>query len=549
MTSGILGTALSGLMAFQQELNTTSNNIDNVNTEGYSRQSVNLAAKPALATGYGYVGSGVQITGITRSYNQFVSQQLRSSTSAYGEANQLYTSSSQLDNLISDSSTGLSSVLSTFFNDVSEVSNDPSSTSARQVMLGGAQSLTNTFNNLANQFNSLRSQVNSDMSSAISNINSYAQGIAALNKQIVSAEGQGSRQQTPNNLLDQRDLLLKKISQYADVSVVNQKDGGINVYIGQGQSLVQGGDASVMALQASPTDPTHNQVSLDGQNITDYLNGGELSGMLKFRDQVLDPAQQQLGLVAAGLTVKFNAVHEQGYDLNGTVGKPFFSLGSPAIPVTADPNLPGGGTVTATYDSANIGQLQPSDYKLNYSAGTYTLTRLSDHKVVASGSSMPMSVDGLKINVTSAPTADASFLIRPTFDAAQNISTAVQDPSQIAAAGSLSSQGTAQPGDNTNALKLADLANQPVLIGGKTIAQTYNQIVSQVGTATQTAKVGQAAQQTALNQATQAQSNISSVNLDQEAANLVKYQNAYQAAAKVISVSNSIFNTLITAVQ
>lgn len=546
--TGLLGTALSGLMASQSALNTASNNIANVNTVGYSRQSVELSAKPAQFTGSGYVGQGVNIATVSRSYNQFITNQLTSSTSAYAQSNTLSTLASGVDNLIAGQSTGLSPVLTAFSNAVTGVANDPTSLPARQAMLSAAGSVTQQLNTMSSQFGDLRNQANNQMQASVDNINSYAAGIATLNNQIVAYSNGPSAGQPPNDLLDQRDALVAKIAEQVSVSTTSQKDGSISVLIGMGQSLVSGTSVSKLSLAGSSTDLSHKNVILGGQDITAQITGGELSGALSFRDKILDPAQQQLGLVAAGFAVQFNAAHTAGYDLNGNAGTAMFNIGTPAV----ISNAASAGSITATYDPSSLGQLTASDYQLSYDGTNFSLKRLSDNTVTTFPGPPPTTITGPGFDISAGATvaANDSFLIRPTFDAAQNISTAITDPSLIAAAGTSGGPGSPNTGDNTAALNLANLGSQPVLSGGKaTFNDAYKQLVSNVGTSTQAAKTNSSALQAALNQATAAQQSLSGVNLDEEAANLVKFQQSYQAAAKVIAMTSSLFASLLGAVQ
>lgn len=548
--TGILETALSGLFASQRSLETASHNIANVNTEGYSRQRVELSARPPQYTGAGYIGQGVNIANITRSYDQFINQQLNSSTSAFAESDSLTTMASQVDTLVGNNDSGLPATLKSFFSAVNDVANDPTSIPARQVVIGQANSLASQFNDMASSFQSLRDQTNKQMQSNVDDINSYAQAVADLNVKITAEYGRTSGSQLPNDLLDQRDALLGKIAEKINASVINMDDGSVSVIIGKGQSLVSGGNSATLSLAGSAFDNSYKDIVINGQPITQSISGGELSGALKFRDQVLDPAQRQLGVLAAGLSLQFNALQNGGFDLNGAGGKDFFALGGTglSVPVTVNSSLSGGGSITASYDPANTASLNPSDYRLDYDGSNYTLTRLSDKKTIniAGFPGSSVNVEGMTISLATPPTGVSSFLIQPAFHAAENLKVNISDPKEIAAAGN----GLSVPGDNTNALKLANLEQQPTLSGGSaTLSSAYGQLVSQVGTMTQSAKTSQSAQQVLLNQAKQTRENLAGVNLDEEAANLVKFQNAYQAAAKAISVANSLFDTIIGAVR
>lgn len=549
--SGVLGTALSGLMAFQRSLDTTSHNIANVNTEGYSRQRVELAANTPNFLGGNFIGQGANVAAVSRNYDQFINNQLASTTSAFGESDALATLASRVDNIVSSEATGLSSNLKSFFNAVNGVANDPSSIPARQVVTSEAGSLSQQFNRLSAKFDDLNNQANSQMQGTVDEINLYAESLANLNSKI-AFETSRSGNNLPNDLLDQRDVLINKIADKVSASAIPQQDGTVNVFIGKGQSLVLGANSAKLSLAASSTDPSRKEVVLGGQQISKDITGGELSGVIKFRDQILEPAQQQLGLVAAGVAVQFNAVHTTGFDLNGDVGTNMFSLGSPALDVPVIPKPGTVGTITATYDASTIGQLTPSDYEFSYDGSNFSLKRLSDNTVTTFAGPPPLTIagPGFSISTGASMVANDSFVIRPTFEAAKKITSLITDPGKIAAAGTTGGSGSPVTGDNTVALSLANLEKAATLSGGKsTLSNAYGQLVSQVGSLTQSAKVNSTAQEALLNQAQQDRENLAGVNLDEEAANLIKFQQSYQAAAQVVSVASSLFDTLISAVR
>ena len=542
MATGIIGTALTGLMAFQRSMQTISNNVANVNTDGYSRQSTNLGSATATFDNGNYIGNGVDVTNVTRSYDKFISNNLRTSASALGDADRFQAMTKQVDNLMANPETGMSNSMKSFFNAVNTVASDPTSLPARQVMTSEAKTLTTQFNSVSTQLESLRSQNNGYMQANIDDINTYTKNIADLNTKI-SAVTHGGGSKFPNELLDQRDQLLVKLSENVDVSVFTHADGAIDVFIGQGQALISGDSRSKLSLSNSTTDSTQKDILMNGQNVSGQFSSGSLAGTVRFRDQVLDPAQQQLGLVAAGLGISFNEVHKQGMDLNGTVGKDMFVFEPTEIPVyTKNGNQ--GGEINATFDRTTLNQLRASDYQLDYKAGAYSLTRLADNtKVVLPTGGLPTTVDGIKINEVKAPTGTASFIIRPTYQAAKNINAVIVNPKEIAAA------ATAESGDNTNALALANLETKNTLIDNRTFNSSYQQMVAQVGSSTNAANVSLSAQKALNNQATEARANFAGVNLDEEAANLIKFQNAYQASSQVVAISRSLFDSLLGAIR
>ncbi len=539
MSSNLLSTALSGLVAFQRSLDTTSHNIANVNTEGYSRQRAELATKPAEFIGSGFLGKGVDVENITRVYDQFVNNQLRSSASAFGEVDKFHQLSAQIDNIIADDSIGISPALNSFFNAVNDVADDPTSIPARQVMLSETEFLVHNFNNIGGRFGDANDRVNADLAAIVDEINAIASSIAELNISIVADVGRASGRQEPNDLLDQRDLLLLQLAEKIDVAVLDQEDGSVSVFIGQGQALVLGPVVTKLSLENSAIDPSLKEIHMNGQDISRHLSGGELTGVLRFRDEVLGSVQQQLGLLVAGLAIEFNGLHNTGFDLNGVAGADLFSFGTPEIPVV-DLVSAAGGTVTATFKSS-AENLEASDYRVDFSSPTaFTITRLSDNSTV-----LPIDV-GFDLALVGTLTAGDQFFVRPTFQVAKNISSQITDPKAIAASQTVSTL----PGDNRIALELAGLRTAPLLSGGSaSFSQVYEQFVGSVATATQSARISRSAQEALYNQARGARENVSGVNLDEEAANLIKFQNSYQAAAQAINISRTIFDTLLGAVQ
>ncbi|MGZ5054001.1 MAG: flagellar hook-associated protein FlgK, partial [Methylobacter sp.] len=392
--SGLLSTSLSGLTAAQRSLETVQHNISNVNTEGYSRQRVEQGTNPAMLTGDGYIGQGVDVTNITRSYDQFINKQLSSSISAFGEVDHYHLLASRIDNITADPSTGIAPSMNRFFNALNEVANDPTSIPSRQVLLSEAGVLTQNFNTMNNRFEEIRTQNNNDMRGMVDDINSLAKSIANLNVQIADGLGKGQGIRQPNDLLDQQDALLSKLAAIVNVSVVPQKDGTSSVFIGNGQALVLRGSAAEFTTLQSEFDPGRLEIGIktagSTQDVTNQITGGSLGGALRFRDEVLDPSQQKLGRVAVGLAMEINATHKNGFDLNGTAGLDLFKFsGVATVPVTPSSLNTGNAVVTANFQNSNplaASSLDYSDYKLTYvNAGSgvdYTLTRIRDNQVM-----------------------------------------------------------------------------------------------------------------------------------------------------------------------
>lgn len=542
MSSNLLSIATSALQVTQQALATTSHNIANVNTEGYSRQRVDAATRDPMFVGAGFVGTGVKTAAIQRSYDQFLETQLRSATSSLAEIDQYHLLASRIDNLVADPDVGISSALANFFNAVHDAASDPTSIPARQALLSESQTLTDRFHTLDARLQEIDRQVFSDLQTQTDTINSIASQIAALNQRIVAAS---SRPQAspPNDLLDQRNRLITQLAEKIHLTQVPHDNGAVSIFIGSGQALVQENEAAKLSVQPNALDPRRPEIVLETASmtstITNQVKGGQLGGTLRFRNEVLEPTQAKLGLLATGLGLEFNRLHRLGFDLDGNTGQDFFT--PLAIPVYQD------GTGTIAVDYVNTSDLVPSDYLLEYDGANYTLTRLSD-RTQTTLTSFPATIDGIQIDITAAPTGPSRFLIRPTAEAASNLQPALTDPRRFAAAEIDTSTGAI--GANGIALDLAALESAKPMLGGKASFQdAYRQIVAEVGTLTRAAQISRAGQEALKQQAIQAREAVSGVNLDEEAANLVKFQQAYQAAAQVVTAAQQTFDALINAIR
>ncbi len=439
---GLLSTGISGLLSTQRALAVTSQNIANVNTEGYSRQRVDLSSRAPQALGEGFIGRGVYVADIERVYDEFITQQIRTNTAGFNQAEQFYSLASQVDNLLADPQAGLLPTLGGFFDALQAVANDPTSSAARQVLLSDSRSLEDRFRFLSQRLDTLQESVNAGLGNMVVEVNGITDAIASLNRDINIALSTGNGQ--PNDLLDQRDALIGRLSEYVAVTTVPQDDGSLNVFIGNGQAVVAGTESRALSVQPSAFDPERMEVAYTAAAkpviISDQLSGGRIGGLVDFRNRVLEPSQNALGLIAVGLTSMVNEQHRMGMDLKGNLGGDFFvPIDTNTSPTTAD--------VFANRDNAGDGQLQvvfadssqavASDYRLERNGSQYTLIRLQDNftTVLTNFPATTAVVDGLELTLASGALADGdSFLIRPLRNGARNFSLAIEDPALIAAA-------------------------------------------------------------------------------------------------------------------
>lgn len=440
--SGILSNAISGLQASQNALRTAGHNISNANTQGYSRQEVNYVTRPEqIAGGAGYIGSGVTTASIERVVNEFVTTQLRSDTSTYNQLNKYSLNISKVDKLFAEASTGLSGSLQSFFAALQNGANDPASTPARQLIITEAQSLSSRFNNLYQRMADIEKSVNGEVRTVTSQINSLATSIAELNQSIGEAVASGGGNQ-PNDLLDKRDETLRQLAELVSIQVVKESTGDLNVFIGNGQPLVLGASSSSFSVT------NDGQIQLRANSavidITEQVSGGQIGGLLSFRDEVLSPSMNELGRIAISMSEEFNNLQQQGLDLDNDYGqKMFVDINDPVNAVnrvkhSSGNQQPYDRQLNVTITDTN--QLTASDYRFDIVPGTtnYVVTRLADDQVVKQGGlsgAYPFSIefDGVSLNLTSGSFQGGdSFLVQPTRNGSQDIKALLQRPEDLA---------------------------------------------------------------------------------------------------------------------
>ncbi|MEW8655542.1 MAG: flagellar hook-associated protein FlgK [Candidatus Thiodiazotropha endolucinida] len=650
----ILSIGVSGLIANRHALDTTGHNISNVNTEGYSRQRIDFNTREPFLSPAGYLGTGVESSEIQRQYDSFVAGQMRTSLTVSSDLRAYYGEAQRLDDLVADPDAGIQPTIQNFFDALQGLADDPTSIPARQLALTEAESMADRFHYFNQQFDDTRTRTNGQIGYNVGEINRLAQNIADINADIKLAYGS-----TPNDLLDKRDQLVNELSEQVDIQILQQTDGAYNVFIGRGQPLVMDTTAATLGTQPSGLDPSHLEItfnySFGTQIITDQISGGTIGGLLRFRNEILDPTQDRVGLVALGIADQLNTQHQLGLDLDGLVGGALFNTSS----VQVLPQPGNGSSITVDYD--NVSNLTGNSYELIYDGADFILHNLvsGTTQTLAAGSNI---VDGLDININAAGaiTGD-TFLIQPTRTASLDIDLLINDVRRLAAGGPVQvrpavdgngnplnggdarvtqpanssmaglplaggdiqlvyddqggptsgfevyypgsvpgvdpfddfivydnlntaaiagtqvpsaqfaayggisfaisgvpadgdsftiSNNTNGSSDNRNALSLQNLQNQNLLLGGTaTFDATYIQMVSDVGSKTRHAELNLGAQESLLVRAQEAMAEISGVNLDEEAAKLIQFQQAYQASAQVISVAGTLFDTLLGAVR
>ena len=643
----LLSIGKTGLYAAQAGLATTGNNITNANVAGYSRQVAVQATAISMGGSNGYIGTGTQIAQVKRYSDDFLNAQVRTAQASSSGLDAYQAQVQQIDNLLADTTSGLSPALQDFFSAVQNLTGDGAGVSSRGSFLTSADTLAARFQSMTGRLEEIRKGVNTQLTASVTTINTYAKQIAQLNDKIGQLTEAGGLN-PPNDLLDKRDQLIMDLNKQVKATVVPGDNYSLTVSIGNGQPLVVGVNAFELAATNSPTDQTrvtigyvtHGKVTPMAESA---LTGGELGAVLQFRSQSLDLAQNSLGRVAIALATTMNDQNKLGLDGNGNPGGDIFTIAPADVTKNVNNNQTSTTAITATVVDAT--QLTTSNYKVDFDGTNFNVYRLSDNKKTVISpfpQTEPQVIDGLAFDIQGTADSGDNFLVRPTQNGAANFKLALTDGAQIAAAAPIATSvpltnsgtgkisagsvdknylaapltgpvtlaydkatgelsgfpagqdvnvtvngatttypaGTNPPfqdgasytvagmsftmngapgngdtftiapntglGDTRNAGLMGDLQSKNILDGGKATYQSaYATLVSTIGNKTREVQANAEAAAAQLTQAETAANNVSGVNLDEEAANLLKYQQAYQASGKVMQIADTIFNALL----
>ncbi len=489
----ILSIGQSALAAAEIGIATTGNNIANASTPGYSREVVQQTEGFSQGSGSGFVGSGVNVSTVQRQFSSFAAQQTNAAQASSSSLSTWYTQIQQIDNMLGDTTSGLTPTMQSFFSGMQTLSSNPSSLAARQAVLGDAQTMTSQFQSMGSQLDQINQGINTQITDSVGSINTIASQIAQLNQEI-SVVQNGTPQtgtgqngttvvQPANTLLDQRDQLVSQLNQQVAANVVQESNGQYDVYIGNGQPLVLGSQTYALSTSESNLNPSQLAVSYTANGQTQQLpdnslTGGALGGALSFRNQSLDSAQNSLGLLAIGMGSTLNAQQALGVDLNGNPGQAIFSVGTPEV-YSAASNT-GTGTLSATISNTNA--LTGQDYQLSYNSGTYTMTPVTGG-TPTTFTSFPQTIGGVTYSMSGTPANGDMFLVRPTANGADSFNTIMTNPVALAAASPVVTSTVSDPtvmtalgtsNTGTGTISSADIGSNTVSPFSAPVTLTYN---------------------------------------------------------------------------
>ncbi len=673
MSDNLLRIGTSAVLANSTLLNTTSNNIANINTEGYVRQRTEFQSQ--------MLGLGVGKGTTERLVSEFTLKQLRRDISHHSYAQQYVTEANRVDALFSSPANSIATGINDLFKQFQIANNEPATVANRQLIIGSSQALLDKFNTLSSLVLDQENFVNQQLDIYTSETNAYIKQIADLNIEIASF-GTGASRPVPLDLLDKRDLAIQKLSEMVEIRTLDAENGEKQVFLATGQSLVvERGGFNLISLRADP-DPSERELKLQLSTRTSIERdidiekvGGKIGGLLAFREEILVPTQNRLGQLALSMTDALNTQNRLGMNLNGEIGGNLFTL-----PVSAGFGLAantGTGNVNVTIEPGKGGSLPPNDFLLTVEAGGVRIQALDSKGQVIAGSDKVVAIGaypatinsaddagedlyGLEITLSAGLAVGDQFELKPLSTASRTIGLATTRPEDIALAApvhteySVSNLGNAQIeglkvssttaatlpdygftapsglvngpwemtyiggdtfeivdnlgnpvataaftsgqyqnifaqasvdvgfdfsvsgipnvgdtftisfndggfNDNRNGLALSAIQtaqttrlnplSQPTGTNSVNFNQSYAQMVSLIGERTSQARNSEAATQALLSQTTAWYESLSGVSLDEEASNLIRFQQTYAAAARIISTSQTVFDTLLAAVR
>jgi len=550
---GVLNSGKVGLLSQQFAIEVTGQNIANVQTEGYSRQKIVLEANNPRSFGFGQIGTGVRVSGIERSHDEFLARQITDENINQGFFDLKKDVFEQME-ILFDSTFGgsLNDNFNEFFGSLQDLANNPSGLAERADVLGKAETVLEKFKRIGDGLFEERVNLDQTIISEVSEINSLLTDIAQLNKNIhanETVEGFNA-----NDLRDRRDKLINQLAEKVDINVTTEADGQVDITLGSGEALV----LKQRALSITATLNGNNNgfrdlnvVGVDGNstNITSTLQGGKLKGLVDMRDTEIDSTLDALDRLSAGFIQEVNRVHKDGVGNDGSSGLDFFTSLTPTS--LANVNNTGSASVsitnasptTTSVDKFQIQFTGSDSFTLNnlttgLASGTFTFTN-SSAITLAGGLSVTFSGSAV-----SGDTID--FSVSENASRTVSVSSTIKNNLQKIAAGKTLS------GDGKNALELSNLQNRLTFNGTSlqsgsgsfTFSDFYNSIVTAVAVDSSSSRLSADQQEGIRLQLNARRESAAGVSIDEEMVNLIKFQQAFNAAARIITTVEEMLNTL-----
>lgn len=559
---GVLDVAKWATLAQQANIEVVGHNIANVNTPGYSRQKVLLETGPSVTTAIGQMGTGVRAVAVQREYDKFISAQLNFEKQLLGNWKAQDYNFQRIEGIFTESSElGLSMTMDEFWNAWQALANNSSGQAERVGLLSIGETMASDFNKMYEELYTTQTDINSSVKGVVDGINALVDQIVELNKKISSIE---VGKDNANDFRDQRDVVLDELAGKVGFTSFEDSNGQTTIFLENGSPLVQGRIGWHLAVTVDTTNNNFYDVGWDDgtgstTDVSSSITRGELRGLLEMRDTTIPSYLKKVDKLAAGIINEVNKLHYYGYGLDGSTENNFFNPLTVSTGVSE--NNTGGASINtgAVYDNT---VLTLDDYEIrftgaaafeiyNVTEGTQVMTARINSGVDSDGdfaytSGSNIEFEGIRVVITTGGSAPANgdiFTVNSTEDSAKDMTVntvIVSNVNKIAA-----SEGNGGD-DNLNALSIAALRDGNYMSNSTTsFSGYYNSLVGEVGVDISSSSRTLLFKQTMVDQLSDRKGSLSGVNLDEEMANLMRYQQAYTAAARMINVVNEMLNELL----
>ena len=560
MTTNIfsaLSSAKLGLLAQQLAIEVTGQNIANVETEGYSRQDVTFEANtPRHAIKYGsmhQIGTGVRVAGIERAHDQFLFEQIMDEGDLTGSTEVKKEIFEQLEVLFNEGSgRSLNDALSSFFASVHDLATNARGLSERADLVSKAEHLASTFNQTGKQLFTIQRNIDATIETEVVEINSLTTQIGKLNESIHANEP--ASQYKANDLRDNRDRLVKELSKKIDIQLIEESDNQISLTLKDGTALVLKDRVFKLSTSLNGDNDSFKDVNIEYgsglKNITSTITGGELRGYLDMRDTEVESILDKMNILSASFIQEFNGIHRAGFGIDGSSGLDFFS----PLDVTVDHDVDNTGTAVVSMTNASPTTVSVDEYEIAFTdSNAFTLNNLTTNAssgtfTFTTGSTFNIK-DGFAVTISgSAVSGD-----KVTFSVSEDAASGMSVSSTITANTKKIAAGTTTNGDGANALLMAGLQNTLSFnsvtwsgsgSGSYTFDEYYNAVVSTIGIESFSAQATLRQQEGIMLQLNSRRESISGVSIDEEMIKMIKFQQAYNASARMISVVDEMLDAL-----
>ena len=559
MTTNIFSTLSSaklGLLAQQLAIEVTGQNVANIETEGYSRQDVSFEANtPRGHIKYGglhQIWTGVRIASIERAHDQFLFTQIMDEGDLTGSTEVKKEIFEQLEVLFNEGSgRSLNDALSSFFSSVHDLAANARGLPERVDLISKAEHLASTFNQTGNQLFTIQRNIDATIETEVAKINTLTTQIGKLNESIHANEP--TSQYKANDLRDNRDRLVKELSKKIDIQLVQESDNQISLTLKDGTALVLKDQVFDLSTSINANNESFNDVYIDigstTKNITSTIKGGELRGYLDMRDTKVESVLDKMNILSGSFIQEFNSIHREGYGVDGSSGLDFFT----SLDVTVDHDVDNTGTAVVSMTNASPTTVSVDEFEIAFTdSNEFTLNNLTTNASSGTFTFTTGSTFNIKDGFAVAISGTAASGDKVTFSVSEDAASLMSVSSTITADGQKIAAGATTNGDGGNALLMAGLQNELVFnsvtwsseSGSFTFDEYYNAVVSTIGIKSFSAQAILRQQEGVMLQLNSRRESISGVSIDEEMIKMIKFQQAYNASARMISMVDEMLDTL-----